>query len=237
MGRGKRLNESERAKIEVLAEYGLSAAEIAKKIKRSTHVVNNFLKLAKNYGQNRNAGRKPTVSERDKREIYRLATKKGASSSTIKAELKLKVTARHVRRILRSNKNLKYSKDKKKPMLKPKDLKARLAFAHKYLEWTDEWKQVLFSDEKKFTLDGPDGSRCSWKDKRAEKKVAETRHSGGGSLMVWAAFGYLGATELAYIHRKSNSEDYQAILARDEMVLYLFGQETRKHKISSRIRA
>ena len=112
-------------------------------------------------------------------------------------------------------------------MLKPKDLKARLAFAHKYLEWTDEWKQVLFSDEKKFTLDGPDGSRCSWKDKRAEKKVAETRHSCGGSLMVLAAFGYLGATELAYIHRKSNSEDYQAILAENLLpFIDRFGRES-----------
>ena len=54
---------------------------------------------------------------------------------------------------------------------------------------------MLFSNEKKFTLDRPDNMRCSRKDKSAPKSVSETRHSGGGSVMVSAAFGYLWTTD------------------------------------------
>ena len=88
------------------------------------------MRLRNNYGKNRNAGRKPTIGFREKRKIWRLAAKRGYSSASIKAELNLDAYTRHRRRVLKENKNLKYSKDKKKPALKNKDFKARLALAN-----------------------------------------------------------------------------------------------------------
>uniref|UniRef100_A0A914DN91 Uncharacterized protein n=1 Tax=Acrobeloides nanus TaxID=290746 RepID=A0A914DN91_9BILA len=53
---------------------------------------------------------------------------------------------------------------------------------------SDQISVVIWSDEKKFNLDGPDGSRYYWHDPRKEKHVFSRRNFGGGNMMVWAAF-------------------------------------------------
>ena len=57
----------------------------------------------------------------------------------------------------------------------------------------------MFSDEKKFDLDGPDGSQCYWHDLRKEKQVFSKRLFGGGSVMVWGAFSASEKTDLVVI--------------------------------------
>jgi len=53
------------------------------------------------------------------------------------------------------------------------------------VEYGGRWNSIIFSDEKKFNLDGPDGYQYYWRDLRKEKETYFTRHSGGGSVMVW----------------------------------------------------
>ena len=48
----------------------------------------------------------------------------------------------------------------------------------------EKWETVVFSDEKKFNLDGPDGSQSYWDDLRKEKQLFSKRLFGGGSVMV-----------------------------------------------------
>ena len=48
---------------------------------------------------------------------------------------------------------------------------------------------VIFTDEKKFNLDGPDGFKYYWHDLRPEPEWFSKRAFGGGSLMVWAGIG------------------------------------------------
>ena len=52
------------------------------------------------------------------------------------------------------------------------------------------WRNVIFRDEKKFNIDGPNGYRMYWHDLRKEEKFFSKRHSGGGSVMIWGAFNY-----------------------------------------------
>jgi hypothetical protein len=91
----------------------------------------------------------------------------------------------------------------------------------------DFWKTVIFSDEKKFNLDGSDGLRYYWHDIRKEPKLLSNRAQGGGSAMVWTAFGYGGQTEIIFIDTRMDSNIYQELL-RDNLLPFgadIEGQE------------
>ena len=72
--------------------------------------------------------------------------------------------------------------------------------------------QKIWSDEKKFHFDGPDGYRYYWRDLRKEKRYFSWRVHGGGGVMVWGAFCRKGALELAFPTHRLNSQRYQEIL-------------------------
>lgn len=74
---------------------------------------------------------------------------------------------------------------------------ARLYIASEYVNWKEEWRNLLFNDEKKFNLDGPDGMQCYWHDLRRVKEIRMSRNFGGGSVMVWGGFSYQGKIPLA----------------------------------------
>ena len=75
------------------------------------------------------------------------------------------------------------------------------------------WKsEVLYNDENKFNLDGPDGATYYWHDLRKEEKIFSKRQQGGQSLMVWAVFGYRGQTNITFPECRMNATDYQDLL-------------------------
>lgn len=83
-----------------------------------------------------------------------------------------------------------------------------MTFAEEHMSWTSEWNKVMFSDEKKFNLDGPDGLQYYWNDLRTEEQVRMSRNFGGGGVMIWAAFCFKGRSKIAWIRTKMNSESY-----------------------------
>ena len=60
----------------------------------------------------------------------------------------------------------------------------------------EKWESVVFSNEKQFNLDGPDGSQCYWHYLRKEKRLFSKRPFGGGYVMVWGAFSASGKADL-----------------------------------------
>lgn len=213
MGKGQPLTEAEKAKISTLKDYvELSNRQIAKEIGRSECVVRNFLKNRENYGQSKSTGRPPSISNTQKRQLIRSAANNFKSARQLKIENNVPVGVRRVRQILKASKHLVYTKMKRKPMLSPSNIKGRLEFADKHIHWTNQWQNIIFSDEKKFNLDGPDGFAYYWHDLRTEKKVFSKRQSGGGSVMVWGAIGYLQSMPLLFIDTRMNAEQYQAMI-------------------------
>jgi hypothetical protein len=141
-----------------------------------------------------------------------MASQKSISLKQIKSDLKLsrsKSTICNLQwRVIRRNLNVKSMKKIKKPMLTKQHELLRMNWTKVYIHWKTEWDRVLFSDEKKFNLDGPDGYRHYWHDLRKEPLIFSKRHSGGGSVMVWGGFGRNGKTSLALVAGKSDSSDY-----------------------------
>ncbi|GBM84936.1 Transposable element Tc3 transposase [Araneus ventricosus] len=76
-----------------------------------------------------------------------------------------------------------------------------------------KWDDVIFSDEKKFNLDGSNGFRYFWYDIRKEKEIFSKCTFGGGSVMVWGSFETEGATPIVFVQGRMNSESYVDILA------------------------
>ncbi|KAL3666445.1 hypothetical protein V7S43_019056 [Phytophthora oleae] len=70
------------------------------------------------------------------------------------------------------------------------------------------WERVIFSDEKKFNLDGPDGYQYYWHDVRVDLKLYSKRVSGGGSVMVWAGMNTYGKTDIAFLEGRQDSKCY-----------------------------
>ena len=84
----------------------------------------------------------------------------------------------------------------------------RLDWAKKFFSWKTEWDNVIFSDEKKFNLYGPDGYSHYWHDLRKEERIFSKRHSCHKSLMIWIGFSSKGKTEIAYLSGRANSTRY-----------------------------
>ena len=56
--------------------------------------------------------------------------------------------------------------------MQPQHKKARFEWAEVHSSWyINRWDTVVFRDEKKFNLDGPDGLACYWHGLREEKRM------------------------------------------------------------------
>lgn len=213
MPRGKQLTEVEKVKISTLKENtSLSNRQIAKKINRSRNVVGNFLKNRENYGQITRTGRKPAISSVQKRQLIRSAANSSKSARQLVSENNISVGVRRVQQILSGSKYLKYKKPKRKPKLSPTNIEGRKKFALEHIYWKYKWRKLIFSDEKKFNLDGPDGFSYYWHDLRTEEKIFGKRQSGGGSVMVWGAIGYLKKRPLSFISTRMDAKQYQEMV-------------------------
>jgi hypothetical protein len=134
------------------------------------------------------------------------------SAAEIRDSQQVPLSTRSVQRILASSTTLVYTKRKSQPRLEPHHKEARVVWAEERISWTTQWRTVIFSDEKKFNLDGPDGCQYYWQDLRREPQYFSKRVQGGGSLMIWAAFSYQGKTKLAIMRGRQDSAAYQQVL-------------------------
>jgi DDE superfamily endonuclease len=175
-------------------------------------VVNNFLQNRENYGKNYNSGRPSVITSAEKRRLIRSAGNSFKTASQLLSENNLSVGVRRVQQILSGSQHLKYKKMKRKPMLSKSNIEGRRKFALDHLRWEGQWQKIIFSDEKKFNLDGPDGFAYYWHDLRTEEKIFSSRQSGGGSVMIWGAIGYLKKMPLSFISTRMNAEQYQQMI-------------------------
>jgi len=212
MAKGSKLNEFEKGQVVTLRDLGYNWSEISRKVGRSRSVCKSYYDNPINYGKNKIGGRKSVLSKRSKQLICRLASNAMTSAARIKENLNLKVSRWTVRRVLNNNPNLIYTKMQKKPLLSKQHKDKRLAWALEKVKFGDNWNNVVFTDEKKFNLDGADGLAHYWHDLRKDKLLFSKRQQGGGSVMIWAGFSSEGKTTIAFCDKRLDSIKYQQIL-------------------------
>jgi transposase len=191
-----------------LNNAGKPVKAICEALGRSDGVIRSFLKSPETYNTKRRPGRPPKLSKTDKRHVIRLEKKGKSSSSQICHQLKLNVSPRTVRKVLAKSGEVVYRKRKPMPVLTEAHKVTRLDWAREHVEFGGKWRDVIFSDEKKFNLDGPDGMQMHWHDLRREPETCFSRQGGGGSLMVWGAFSWKGLSELVVLRGMQDSEAY-----------------------------
>ena len=91
--------------------------------------------------------------------------------------------------------------------------KLRLTYSMEKMTWKrSQWDRIVWSDKKKFNLDGTDGPAYKWHDFRMEKKYFSKRHSGGGSIMVWFSLAGSRTSSLVRLSGSKNGVKYVDIL-------------------------
>jgi len=157
-------------------------------------------------------GNNRVLSEADIRSIVRHASNSHDSSTKIKEKSGVEASKSTVLRVIKKAEHLKRLKLKKKPQLNKLRKEMRLNFARSHMTWSKEWRFVVFSDEKKFNLEGPDGYNYYFHDMRKEEHILDRLHSRVGGVMVWGAISYYGTYELQFLTPKMNAVAYNNLL-------------------------
>lgn len=213
MGRAKELTSEERSAILALHRTGMSLRAIAKKENRSYGAVQHVVKSGSVEKPPTKRGRQRKIDDRSRRQVVRTILTRGGGAKTARDALQLPVCVRTIQRSVVDIPWLKYRKIRSSPRLLPRHVKARLQWAQEH-DGLDAfwWANVMFSDEKKWNLDGPDGLRRRWVDTRQKKQLCVRRHTGGGGVMVWGGFCGGKKTELKFLDGRVNSAKYIATL-------------------------
>ncbi|CAF3429790.1 unnamed protein product, partial [Rotaria socialis] len=59
---------------------------------------------------------------------------------------------------------------------------------------------------------GPDGVSCYWHDLHKEEQIFSTSPLGGGSVMIWASFGWGGKSSICFVDGRMNAKGYREVL-------------------------
>ncbi len=94
------------------------------------------------------------------------------------------------------------------------------------MTWTVQWHKVVFTDEKRFNLDGPDGFNYYFHDLKKDELFLSRRHNRTAGVMIWGAISYYGPIQITIVDKSLTAISYVDILknARPQ-INELFGRE------------
>jgi transposase len=159
-------------------------------------------------------GPKPKITKklqfRIKRQIsFSLNKGERVTSSKIMKECEINANVRTVQKYLRKE-GYKYKKARKEIVLTKKHMQNRVSHITSWFEKCHDWESTIFSDEKRFCLDGPDDWRSYVS--KSNTIIHEKRQCSGGGIMVWMMLMPNGLLAHRIIIGKFNSSRYIELL-------------------------
>ena len=220
MGRACSLSENEKRTILRLASKSMSISEIARKTKRSRNAIAKVLKDPYAKRVRNDKGKLRKISRSDMTKIKRACFNNPLSTSKkIFIEAGVDTAGKNTRNKL-LNIIARSTKPSKQPVITDKHKEKRLKWAQEYMKL--DFNTVIFTDECRATLDGPDGWSRGWLRQGVPLPLRMRRQQGGGGVMIWA--GILGSTLIGAFRVpdgvKINSESYIAFLREHFMPWY-----------------
>jgi hypothetical protein len=83
----------------------------------------------------------------------------------------------------------------------------------------EQWNSVIFTDEKRFCLDGPDGYLYYFHDLRKEEEFAARHHRRDAGVMVWGAISSKGVVHLEILNGIQNAHKCRDFLIRIKPII------------------
>ncbi|GBM46774.1 Transposable element Tc3 transposase [Araneus ventricosus] len=209
MPRGISLTEFQKDQAIAYRNDGKAIREIAGILKIGKSAIAEFLKNPDAHGKRKKTGRPRKLTPKEQRNLLRQLKKRRTSIPTAQRESGLTHITRQISfNYVQRSKQFQFKKRKHHPKWTKIHIAYRLAWGKKYMSWTTEWTSVIFSDEKRFNLVGPDGFQYYWHCLKQKEQYYSTRQQGIGSLMVWPAVGFGGRSSLVFIKGRQNHKDY-----------------------------
>lgn len=177
--------------------------------RRSLKVISSFLKDPAAYGTG-------CGSDRLQRTVVKAALDNPARGvrgvASILSSSVTSISKSQVHNILTSNQHVVLVKSKPKPPLTAAHRDRRLRWAEATIREAVDFSKVIWTDENRFNLDGPDYFNYYWHDLRQQQPQRIARRLGGGGLMVWAAFSAAGIHCIVKVDGTLNAVKYQQLL-------------------------
>lgn len=210
MGKGKKLTEYECGQVYAYRQSDMSLREIARTISKSVKCFHSILKDTANY-KNKSSAKRPKIisSSMERRLIKTVKADLSVTSAELKNSLQLSALTRTIRRYLQKN-GFRNVKKNQVPQITAKNKRLRFLFVKSYKTWNEEWKNIVFSDEKKLIL--MDQMVTNDIGSVTQKQSFSRRPSGGGGVMAWGAISYNGKMVLQEVTGRMNAEGYVRML-------------------------
>lgn len=192
----------------------------------SRQTVRAYLHNPSGYGKKKRPGRPRKLGPREDRRVRRGVLQEGGWTSAARLARLLAVSRNTILRSIHRNDGT-WSKAKRVTDLDNDHQLTRVNWALDFLRFPfEDLKKIVFSDEKRFTLDGPDGLDYYWKMPGCDEQVKLRHQQWGGSTMVWAAFSFGGQSQLCFCTGHMDRYEYTSML---EQNLIPFGDDVVGH--------
>ena len=219
------LSGTEQTIIRFLCLHRVEIKDIQKVIGKSEWSCRNFWNKRATYNQRRNVGGPRLLDARAGRVVYKMVDNQCRQLGEMRAYLinsglVKSITKQCISDYVERMENIKYSKMKVAPSWTEEDRQPRYDQCFEWVMYKYPWYKVIFSDEKRFNLDGPDGHSYYWHNVNKEALSRLGRQKGGRSVMVWAAISHVGKLKLMFGDNRMDAEKYTVVL-RGSLVPFL----------------